>query len=128
MPRLSQSRALCDGPRPELPFREFAGYPGKFRHRQRFSAALAWVAVFAAAGAWFDWRFELVVLGALAGVVTLNAGFFRFLSERRSAWFALCAIPLFVMYLLYSSATFIAAVAAAAFDSSRGGALPERQS
>jgi GT2 family glycosyltransferase len=72
----------------------------------RASAVLAWLLV-ACAGLAPVWPQALwgAAAGA-AGLLTLNAGFYRFLIGRRGGWFALRALPWHWLYFLYASASF----------------------
>jgi uncharacterized protein HemY len=58
------------------------------------------------------WTPLLVVTGvALAIMVGLNAGFFGFLLRRRGVLFAVCAIPMYWLYLLECGLGFVLGVA-----------------
>jgi glycosyltransferase involved in cell wall biosynthesis len=96
------------------------------RWSQRWSALFAWLTLAALAASPLYPPAALAALLPLALAVTLNLPFFRFLSERRGLLFAALSVPLYLMYLLYSSATFAAALLSAPF-ASRPVALPERQ-
>ncbi|HLG99163.1 MAG TPA: glycosyltransferase family 2 protein [Bryobacteraceae bacterium] len=53
-----------------------------------------------------DWRVSLLFA---AVVIAMNHGFYRFLAQRRGALFAIRALPLHLLYFLYSGAAFLAA-------------------
>lgn len=70
------------------------------RHRDRLSVVLALVALLALTAAWRSPLWLGACVAALAVVVVLNAGFFRFLRRQRGVLFASGAVPLYWMYLL----------------------------
>lgn len=76
------------------------------RTRDRASVALAFVVPLALAGAWRSPRWLAAAALAVTGVMGLNAGFVRFLAERRGVLFAARAVPLYWMYLLVCGAGF----------------------
>ena len=74
--------------------------------RDRVSVALAYAAPVALLGALRSPRWLAVAAGAAAGVIGLNAGFFRFLADQRGVVFAARALPLYWLYLLVCGAGF----------------------
>lgn len=82
------------------------------RHGQRLSAVFA--AGLPAALVLAAWTpSQLPALGVLAvaciaGILLLNLGFYRFLSRAKHPLFALCALPLHVLYYLCSGIAFVA--------------------
>jgi glycosyltransferase involved in cell wall biosynthesis len=72
----------------------------------RWSALLCWFGVFCFGAAFFFPALWFVVAGVIVALVALNFEFYRFLYEKRGAWFALRALPLHWLYFLYSSAIF----------------------
>jgi len=78
--------------------------------RQRAGALFAWLFVLLAVAGIFRETAFVGALGAAAAVAVLNGPFFGFLVRVRGVIFALEAFPLHVLFLLYSSATFLAAV------------------
>ena len=74
--------------------------------RDRISVALACAAPATLLGAGRSPRWLAAAAGAAAGVVGLNAGFFRFLAARRGIVFAARAVPLHWMYLVVCGAGF----------------------
>lgn len=79
--------------------------------RQRTSAIFAWIAVVFCAAGFFRGTAFLGALTATGAVVFLNRPWFGFLLRARGFAFALRAVPLHVLFLLYSSATFVVAAA-----------------
>ena len=75
------------------------------------AATVAWAAGLAVLALRCPW-WALAVAAPAAGVVLLNAGFYRFLVARRGALFAAAALPLHVFYYLYSAAALALGVAA----------------
>lgn len=81
------------------------------RWQGRASALLALLLLAGlAAGPWLPGAW-IVSAGAGAGLLALNASFYRFLWRRRGAWFALRAVPWHWFYHLYSSVGFLLALA-----------------
>lgn len=78
--------------------------------RQRASALLAWMCVGFAAAGFIQGRAFFGAILAAAGLAFLNGPLFGFLIRARGFVFALRALPLHILYLLYSSATFTVAV------------------
>jgi glycosyltransferase involved in cell wall biosynthesis len=74
--------------------------------RDRASVALAFVAPAALLASWRSPRWLAASAAAAAAIVGLNAGFFRFLADRRGVVFAAGAVPLYWMYLLVCGAGF----------------------
>jgi GT2 family glycosyltransferase len=74
---------------------------------QRLSVALMYTALLACPVYW------PASLAAVAIVVALNQSFYRFLAGRRGGFFTLRAIPLHLLYFLYSGAGFVAGCALA---------------
>ena len=74
--------------------------------RDRVSVALAFAAPLALLGAWRSRRWLAAAAGAAGVLVALNAGFFRFLADRRGVVFAARAVPLYWLYLLVCGAGF----------------------
>jgi len=70
---------------------------------QRVSVALAYLAL---PMLFVYWPAAVVLVGV---VIAMNLGFYRFLVGRRGLGFAVCAIPLHVLYFVYSGAAFLAA-------------------
>ncbi len=89
------------------------------RWSQRFSALFAWL--FVAAAFRSPWFAALVPVSicALLFIGIWNAGWLRFLLQRRGLLFAVASFPLLILYLLYSSAAFGAALVAATLESPR---------
>jgi glycosyltransferase involved in cell wall biosynthesis len=69
---------------------------------QRLSVALMYLALLFAAAYW------PVSLAAVAIVIALNHNFYRFLASRRGWIFAVRAVPLHLLYFIYSGAAFVA--------------------
>jgi glycosyltransferase involved in cell wall biosynthesis len=89
------------------------------RWSQRFSALFAWLFLAAAFGSpWFA-ALVPVSICALLFIGIWNAGWLRFLLQRRGLLFAVASFPLLILYLLYSSAAFGAALVAATLESPR---------
>jgi glycosyltransferase involved in cell wall biosynthesis len=80
---------------------------------QRLSVALTWLALLLAP---LYWPASAI---AVAIVIALNHGFYRFLAGRRGAWFAVRVVPLHLLYFLYSGAAFFAACLLAAIRRGR---------
>jgi hypothetical protein len=58
-----------------------------------------------------------VSAAAAAIVVVINHRFYRFLAARRGWFFAVRAVPLHLLYFVYSGAAFVAGCALALFSS-----------
>lgn len=95
------------------------------RLASRFSAILAWV--FALSLAAMPWWAEsgYAALAAAAGLILLNAPFYRFLARCRGRVFALRAMPWHWLYFLYASGTFGYAWLAAKLNGTRSNPLGE---
>lgn len=70
---------------------------------QRVSVALVYLALSTVLVYW------PVTVGLTALVMALNQRFYRFLAQRRGVFFALGAVPLHLLYFIYSGAAFLAA-------------------
>ena len=70
---------------------------------QRVSVALVYVALSTLLLYW------PVSVGLVAVVIAMNWPFYRFLGERRGVFFAVRAVPLHLLYFIYSGAAFLAA-------------------
>ena len=74
---------------------------------QRISVALIYLALSTILVYW------PVCVGLAAVVIAINSQFYRFLGQRRGFFFALRAVPLHLLYFVYSGAAFLAACAMA---------------
>jgi cellulose synthase/poly-beta-1,6-N-acetylglucosamine synthase-like glycosyltransferase len=93
------------------------------RRGERRCVALSWMAALSVpACVWNPWSLALGG-AAVLGVVFVQRRFYRFLAERRGREFAASAIPLHVLYFLYSGVGFGAGLIAHCFDRLRK-ALP----
>jgi len=87
------------------------------RWNQRISVALSWTLVLAGGiGIWHVLGGRPVapvpvwaagILASLGSVCFLNRGFYRFLTSRKGWSFSLCAVPLHVLYFVYSGISFV---------------------
>jgi glycosyltransferase involved in cell wall biosynthesis len=75
---------------------------------QRVSAGLVLLALACVALAPFRPVFLVPAAGALLGVIGLNRALYGFFLRRRGAWFTAGAIPLHLLYYVYSSLSFLA--------------------
>jgi hypothetical protein len=96
--------------------------------RQRVSVTLASLALAGLALGPLGACCAAVALGAAAGFVLINGGFFAFLTRRRGPWFAAACLPLHLLYHLVSGAALASGAASYALGSlaRRGGPAPQR--
>jgi len=73
----------------------------------------------------WGWKGLLVVLAAVALLIWLNRGFYRFLRQKRGLVFMLTAMPWHWFYFLYSGASFLAALLMVKFSAVPAPKLPE---
>jgi hypothetical protein len=74
--------------------------------QSRASAVAAWAAVGAAGAAWVVPEAAWAALVALTALVAINAGMYGFFLRKRGVLFAVVAVAMHGLYLLYSSAIF----------------------
>ncbi len=75
--------------------------------KSRLSAVAAWALLaFLAPGYWFPWAW-FGALGSLLALGGLNANLYRFFAQKGGLGFAVGAVGLHALYLLYSSLTFV---------------------
>jgi cellulose synthase/poly-beta-1,6-N-acetylglucosamine synthase-like glycosyltransferase len=91
------------------------------RWDQRAGALCAWLTVGFAGGVFFGKPVIWAGIFAAAATALCNHRFLRFLARLKGLSFAARAFPIHLLFLLYSSATFVAGTAAALTG---GGALP----
>ena len=80
--------------------------------------AIAWPGI--ALGVW-----SLAGLLLLAGIVSLNAGFYRFFAHARDPLFALAIVPLHLLYYAYSVVVFLCVTASHLLAKVFGGSKPQ---
>jgi hypothetical protein len=84
-------------------------------------ALAAWLIAAGAAAALVEPRAGWVALGALAALLALNAPLYGFFWRKRGIRFACAAVAMHGLYLLYSSAVFVALAVAARLPAIRRG-------
>lgn len=96
------------------------------RWSQRWSCVFAWCAclLLPAAFVWSGVWAAVALL--LMGVALLNRVFFAYLLRKRGTLFVMGTFPLYLLYLLYGSATLAAAIAVQSAHLLRGGRAPLR--
>jgi len=89
------------------------------RRGERRCVAMSWVAALALVVAVYNVRSLAVAAAAVLGIICVQRRFYRFLASRRGWRFALSAIPLHLLYFVYSGIGFSAGLALHCLDQVR---------